>query len=223
MHQKISKKIFIYLFIFLTLGTLSNNRLKQFNLSKIDTIHITGVQEFEKNQIYQDLDNLKNRNLFSLEKNMILEIFDSYEIVETFFIFKNYPSHLDIKIKKTNFLAVVKKDNLNFYIGSNGSLIKTEKYQTNLPMIFGEVEIDEFLKFKKIIDSSNFNYNDIKNLYYFKSKRWDIKTKNDLIIKLPAKNLETSFEILLKIYKKDQFKNLKLIDLRQKNQVVLNG
>ncbi len=223
MHQKISKKIFIYLFIFLTLGTLSNNRLKQFNLSKIDTIHITGVQEFEKNQIYQDLDNLKNRNLFSLEKNMILEIFDSYEIIETFFIFKNYPSHLDIKIKKTNFLAVVKKDNLNFYIGSNGSLIKTEKYQTNLPMIFGEVEIDEFLKFKKIIDSSNFNYNDIKNLYYFKSKRWDIKTKNDLIIKLPAKNLETSFEILLKIYKKDQFKNLKLIDLRQKNQVVLNG
>ena len=223
MHQKISKKIFIYLFIFLTLGTLSNNKLKQFNLSKIDTIHITGVQEFEKNQIYQDLDNLKNRNLFSLEKNMILEIFDSYEIIETFFIFKNYPSHLDIKIKKTNFLAVVKKDNLNFYIGSNGSLIKTEKYQTNLPMIFGEVEIDEFLKFKKIIDSSNFNYNDIKNLYYFKSKRWDIKTKNDLIIKLPAKNLETSFEILLKIYKKDQFKNLKLIDLRQKNQVVLNG
>ena len=87
MHQKISKKIFIYLFIFLTLGTLSNNKLKQFNLSKIDTIHITGVQEFEKNQIYQDLDNLKNRNLFSLEKNMILEIFDSYEIIETFFIF----------------------------------------------------------------------------------------------------------------------------------------
>ena len=189
MHQKISKKIFIYLFILFTLGTLSNNRLQQFNLSKIDTIHITGVQEFEKNQIYQDLDNLKNHNLFSLEKNMILEIFDSYEIVESFLIFKNYPSHLDIKIKKTNFLAVVKKDNLNFYIGSNGNLIKTKKYPKNLPMIFGEVEIDEFLRLKKIIDSSNFDYNDIKNLYYFKSKRWDIKTKNDLIIKLPAKNL----------------------------------
>ena len=223
MHQKISKKIFIYLFILFTLGTLSNNRLQQFNLSKIDTIHITGVQEFEKNQIYQDLDNLKNHNLFSLEKNMILEIFDSYEIVESFLIFKNYPSHLDIKIKKTNFLAVVKKDNLNFYIGSNGNLIKTKKYPKNLPMIFGEVEIDEFLRLKKIIDSSNFDYNDIKNLYYFKSKRWDIKTKNDLIIKLPAKNLEISFEILLKIFKKNQFKDLKLIDLRQKNQVVLNG
>jgi cell division septal protein FtsQ len=223
MHQKISKKIFIYLFIFFSLGTLSNSELQKLHLTKINSIEIIGLQEFEKNQIHQDLNSLKNLNLFSLEKKKISEVINSYEIIESFFIFKNYPSHLNIKIKKTKFLAIVKKNDLNFYIGSNGNLIKTKNYQSNLPLIFGEVEIDEFLKFKKIVDNSNFNYNDVKSLYYFKSKRWDIVTKNDLVIKLPKEELEKSFELLIKIYKKNEFKNLKLIDLRQKNQVILNG
>ena len=79
------------------------------------------------------------------------------------------------------------------------------------------------MKLKKIIDDSNFNYEDIKNLYYFKSKRWDIETKNDLIIKLPIKKLEDSFEILSKLLNKKEFNDFKTIDLRQDNLVVLNG
>ena len=92
-----------------------------------------------------------------------------------------------------------------------------------MPFIFGDIEISEFLKLKKVIDNSNFNYNDIKNLYYFKSKRWDIETKNGLLIKLPHENLVKSFKLLLNIFYEKDFKNIKNIDLRQNNQVILNG
>ena len=165
---------------------------------------------------------LRNLNIFFLEKNQISEIIKSNKIIEKFSIFKNYPSNLIIKIKKTKLLAYTKKNNSVYYLASNGNLIETNDNQINLPYIFGNVEIEEFLKFKKIIDNSSFNYNDINNLYYFKSKRWDIETKKNLIIKLPIKNLESSFEILLKIFQEDKFMNFNIIDLRQNNQVILN-
>ena len=102
-------------------------------------------------------------------------------------------------------------------------MIETKDNQIDLPFIFGNIEIEEFLRLKRIIDNSNFNYNDIKNLYYFKSKRWDIVTKGNLIIKLPVKKLEASFEVLLKLLNNEEFIEFEIIDLRQDNQVILNG
>ena len=223
MHQQISKKIFIYLFIFLILGTYTNKELSKFGLPEIDSYKIVGLSEIQNNQILQDLSNLKNQNLFFIKKNKISKIINSHKIVEKFFVFKNYPSNLSIMIEKTNFLALTKKNGQNFYIGSNGNLILVKNEKNDLPIVFGNIEISEFLRFKKIIDNSNFNYGDIKNLYYFKSRRWDIKTKNDLIIKLPFKRLSVSFDILSKIYNNEKFKDLKVIDLRQENLVILNG
>ena len=79
---------------------------------------------------------------------------------------------------------------------------------SSLPFIFGDVDIKEFLKLKNVIDNSSFNYDDIKNLYFFKSKRWDIETKNSLIIKLPSEKLEKSFQIISKIlYNKEIFES----------------
>ena len=67
---------------------------------------------------------------------------------------------------------------------------------------------------KEMIDESSFDYKKIKHLYYFKCKRWDIKTKDNLIIKLPVKNLKVSFEILSRLSESSEFKNMKIIDLR---------
>ena len=39
----------------------------------------------------------------------------------------------------------------------------------------------------------------------------------------PINKLEDSFKILLKLYEKEEFKNLRIIDLRQNNQIILNG
>ena len=223
MHQQISKKIYIHLFIFFLLGTFNNKNFLELNLPRITSFEVTGLTEIENDKIYQELNIFEESNLFFLKKKDISEIINSNKIVEKFSIFKNYPSNLVINIKKTKFLAYTKINNLNFYIGSNGNLIKTRDNQTGLPFIFGNIEIKEFLRLKKIIDNSSFNYNNIKNLYYFKSKRWDIETKDNLIIKLPIKKLEASFEMLLMLYKKQEFKDFKIIDLRQNNQVISGG
>ena len=128
-----------------------------------------------------------------------------------------------VKIKRTKFLAVTKKDGDNFYIGSNGNFIKAQNNLDGLPIIFGNVDVNEFLKLKNLIDSSIFDFSDVKNLYYFKSKRWDIETKEGLLFKLPQDNLDKSFELLMNILDKKDLQNINVIDLRQNNQIILNG
>ena len=53
----------------------------------------------------------------------------SNNLIEKYFVFKIYPQTLEIKIKKTDFLANVIKNGVNFFIGSNGNLIKPIKQQ----------------------------------------------------------------------------------------------
>lgn len=222
MHRRISKKIFIYLFIFLTLVTINNTNFSRSAFTSIDTIEIYGLNEIENELILNDIKIIRNRNIFYLKKKKISEIIYSNKIVEKLFIIKIYPSKLKINIEKTNFIAFTKKDNLNYYIGSNGNLIKANNLQMNLPFIFGDVDIEEFLEFKKVVDNSNFNFSNIKNLYYFKSKRWDLETEDGLIIKLPYQQIKSSLDILSKISKKKDFKDIKVIDFRHKNQIIVN-
>ena len=116
MHLQISKKVFIYIFIFFLVGTLNNKKISNLSFPKIEKIEIVGLTNSENYELSQDLDMLKDLNMFFLEENSILEIIKSNKIIEKFSIFKNYPSNLIIDIKRTELLAYTKKDNLFFYV-----------------------------------------------------------------------------------------------------------
>ena len=222
MHQRISKKIIVYLFLFLLLVTANNINLSNLNFFKTTTLSVSGLNNLEKEKFEKDFDFLKTKGLIFLDKIEISKRIFANKTVEEFSVFKNYPSELKIFIKKTNFLAITKKNNQNYYIGSNGNLILTKNSLENLPFIFGNVDPNDFLKLKAYINNSEFNIEKIKNLYFFKSKRWDIETKDGLLIKLPLNQIEKSLNNLSKIIILEEFKNKKIIDLRQTNQVILN-
>ena len=74
-----------------------------------------------------------------------------------------------------------------------------------------------------MIDSSSIKFNEIENIYYFPSGRWDIEMYSDILIKLPKDKVEEKLNLINDIRSDDQFKDIKIIDLRQKNQIVING
>ena len=47
MHQRISKKLFIFLFIFFILGTINNSKLS-YDFYKVKKFNISGLNEVEK-------------------------------------------------------------------------------------------------------------------------------------------------------------------------------
>ena len=147
---------------------------------------------------------------------------ESNVLVENYFILKKYPSSLNINIEKTKFLAKINKNKQIFYLGSNGKFIKNDFSEKQLPFIFGNPDVIEFFNIKEIIDKSKISYKEIKNLYFFPSRRWDLELRDNTIIKLPHDNAHLALNLAIEFLYDRKFKDNKIIDARIENQIILN-
>ena len=221
MHQRISRKIIIYLLIFFSVSSIGNYHLINFNFLKNVRFNITGLDDLNILNMTNNLNNLKIKNIYFLNKSKVSEIIESNTLVENYSVNKKYPSNLVIKIIDTNFLAKINLNNRIYIIGSNGKLINNNYKNDNLPFIFGKPEINEFLNFKRLIDESKFSYDQIKNLYFFPSKRWDVELNNQIILKLSKNDIKDSLNQAFEFFNNNNFKEIKLIDARIKNQIII--
>ena len=224
MPQRKGKKILIYFFLLLLLGSINNDTINSFKFDKIKNINVLGLGHKDNQDLLYNIIDLNLGNIFFLNKENINKIINSNTLIHDYEIFKRYPHSLDINVKRTKFLARI-KDNKNFFlIGSNGKLspIKHEDKSNYLPFIFGKPEIDKFLKFKKTIDYSKFKYKDINNLFFFSSNRWDIQLKNDLLIKLPSKNIKKTLDLVSDFLLENDNNIIKIVDARIQNQIILD-
>jgi len=222
MHQQKGKKVLIYLFIFLILGSINNTVLTKIRFEIIKSIKISGLNQKQNISLLESIKELNLKNIFFLNGNEISKIISSNSLVENYEIFKKYPNALDIKIERTDFLAKINNNGKIFLIGKNGKLSDLKFSDKELPFIFGKPRIDEFIKFTNIIEESKLSLNQVKNLYFFPSKRWDLKLKNNLILKLSKKHTKLSLDQALEIINDDNFNDIKVVDARIKNQIILN-
>ena len=222
MHQQKGKKILIYLFLLLIVSSINNNLLNRIQLEKIKNIKISGLDENENINLLDNILKLNLENIFLLNRNEISKIISTNTLVQNYEIFKKYPYTIDIKIEKTNFLAKINSDGKMSLIGSNGKLSDIKFSDKELPFIFGKPEIDEFIKFTNIIERSKFSLNQVKNLYFFPSKRWDLELKNDVILKLSKDHTQLSLDQAFELLNDKNFNDIKVVDARIKNQIILN-
>lgn len=221
MHQQIGKKIFIYLFILLFLGTFNNQKLLGLNQFALKNIIIETSDNTNFVEVSDEILNQKKLNIFFINLNNIKNIIEKNNFVEKYYVIKNYPSTLKIKIVKTKFFSRLSIDGKTFNIGTNGKLTEEFSNNNNLPFIFGNPSIDDVIEFYTIVKTSKFNFNNFTNLFYYKSGRWDIETIDGIIIKLPNDNLEKKLQEIHTIISNKDFTNQKIIDARIINQLIL--
>ena len=222
MLQRKSNKIIFYFFLLFFVSSINNFKLNQLKFEKIKEINISGLEYSDKKIIFDQIKKLYLDNIYSLNKDELKKIFSSNTIVEKYEIFKIYPSTLLINIQKTNFLAKINYDEKVFLVGSNGKLSKEKLSNLKLPYIFGKPNIEEFLNFKRIIDESKIPYNQIKNIYYFQSGRWDLKLENNNLVKLPKENIIDSLNNYFEFIKYNNFLDNKIVDMRIDSQIIIN-
>ena len=189
---------------------------------KISKVEINGLNVDERKKIENIIYDSNFNNIFYLDKEYLKKKINSVNIIEKFEIFKNYPSTLKIFIEKTKIIAQTKKNGFDYLIGSNGKLIENKDFKLKLPFIFGDLDISEFLKLKRKIDSSLFEFDEISNLYLYKSNRWDIETRNGNLIKLPKNNIQEILNLYVRMSKEKKISEKTIVDFRQKNQIILN-
>ena len=222
MHQRKGKKILFYLFLLLIVGSINNNSLSKIQFDQIKNIKISGLSEKENTKLLENIKKLNLENIFLIKRNQISEIINSNNLIENYEIFKKYPNSINIKIEKTNFLAKISRNGKIFLVGSNGKLSDIKFSDRELPFIFGRPKISEFLEFNNIIEQSRFSLNEVKNLYFFPSKRWDLELKNNVILKLSKDHIKLSLDQAFELLNDNNFNDIKIVDARIKNQIILN-
>ena len=218
------KKLFLYFIIFILLSTISNKSINNQDISffEISNINVSGLSSKNNLKVKNDLSKVLLKNIFLINKDSFIKILSKNNLIESFKIKKIYPNSIEIDLKATNLVGITNSDNKFFFIGSNGKLIKYENKHEELPFVFGKTNYIDFIKFKKIIDKSKFDFKEIDSIYFFPSNRWDIKTINGLLIKLPEKKILESLELANKIKKNIQFDNNKIIDLRISGHIIVS-
>ena len=230
MHRSIDRKLrlFFYLILFLLLSTqiAKNKNIKSNTNNKLNSIEVIGLSEENNLKVYEGLKFLLTESIFFINKKELQNILRKNNLIDYFYVRKIYPNLIQVKIKQADLLAITNQNNKKFYIGSNGKLISIDKiknFNKKLPFVFSKSNYNEFVKLKKIIDKSNFQFEEIESFYYFPSSRWDFKTNKGMLIKLPKKNILESLQFADLIKTNVQFKNNKIIDLRISNRIIASN
>ena len=222
MHQQKGKKILFYFFLLIFLGSITNIKFNNIALHNIKIINVSGLDKKNNEYISNSLKNFYFQNIFFVNPNDLKKIIEANKLIENYKIIKKYPSTLDIELKKTKFIAKINKNENIYIVGTNGKLINNNSLNSELPFIFGNPEVKEILLLKKIIDQSKFSFSEIKKLYYFKSRRWDIEFNNKIFIKLPTKNIEETLNYIFLLHENKNMKKVKVYDARVVNQIIIN-
>ena len=221
------KKIYFYLFSFLLLSTLTNQKISNnykdiFLVKKIIIINLN--KELEENLLIKT-NYLLNKNIFTINKNNILEKINNLSYLEKINVKKNYPSTIVIDAKKTKFLASTFINQKKYLVGENGKFILATDiyYENQLPIIFGNFKILDFISLKRDLIKYEMNLKNIIKYYYHKNKRWDLYFDDNILVKLPNKNINHAIKIYKEFVKINNIKSNSIIDLRISDRLVLKN
>ena len=176
--------------------------------------------------IQQKLRTFQDRNIFTLNKRELKKILEQFSIIGSYEIKKFYPNTIELKLNRTNFLAFTYLENKKYIIGENNKLISLENTSFNdldLPLVFTNGNYKKFIQLKKIIDETKFNFNQIESFYYFQIGRWDLKTKNGLIIKLPDQDVKEAINRAHIMINDKKLNKFNLLDMRIKNYIITSN
>ena len=216
------KRSFIALFLLIILSTynftLNPNFITNLNIKKI---------KVKNNEIIND-DEIKKKLSFLYETNILFSDLDAIEkkikeidFIESFKIKKVYPNEIQITIREKKPIAIIQNKKKKKYFTSKGDLIDfiDLKRFENLPLVYGDKE--SFAGIHNNLKSLNFPITKIKKFYLFESKRWDLLTTKNQLIKLPIENYDKSLVNFMTLKDKINFTEYKIFDYRIKDQLIL--
>ena len=203
------------------LTTISLQQKIFFSKFNIKKIIIENNFLLKEKNIKKSLVPIYNKNLILLKNMEVKKILMQNSFIDSFNIKKKYPNTLKIKIFEKKPIAILLNDKKRFYLSEKIDLIDYRNLPNykNLPYVFGNK--DEFKILYNNLTKINFPINRIKKFTFYETKRWDLETIKNDVIKLPSKNYLKSLESYLDLKKANNSKNYKIFDYRINNQLIL--
>jgi cell division protein FtsQ len=209
------------LLLFLLLTTITSQKKIIFKHFDLKEIIIKNNFLVEEKDIKKLLISIYGKNLIFIDNQEIEKALTQISFIDTFNIKKIYPDKLKIEIFEKKPIAVLFNKKKKFYLSEKIELIEfidLKNYQ-NLPYVFGNK--DEFKILYNNLKKIDFPFHLIKKYTLYSSRRWDLETINNKIIKLPPKDYIKNINNYLNLIKKKDFRKYKVFDYRINNQLIL--
>ena len=197
---------------------------ENFQLNKklnIKEIIIENNSIIQNSSIEKSLSQLYETNLLKLNKKKIRNELKELNFVDGFEVKKIYPNKLKLRIFEKEPIAIIHHKDEKKYFTNKSELIdftELEKFK-QLPLVFGDGEKFEILYLN--LKKNKFPLDEIKKFYLFETNRWDLVTKKNQIIKLPAKDYIKSLENFIFLKDRANFEKYKIFDYRINQQLIL--
>ena len=206
------------LFLFSTYNIKVNKTF--FSNLQIKKITIENNKIIKEEEIKEKLSFLYETNFFFLRTKNIEKKLKEIQFIESYQIKKIYPNNLRIKIIEKKPIAIIQRMKQKKYFTNKGDLIdfRDIKKFKDLPIVFGDKK--SFSTFYLNLKNINFPIEEIDKFYLFKSKRWDLLTLKNQLIKLPVNDYSKS--LLNFISLKDQATFEKQLHIQEKQLQTLN-
>ena len=221
------KKIYFYLASFLFITTIFNNNLiKDLESTvKISEIKIENTKKEIDHIIVSNTNFLLDKNIFSINKKLLLEKLKKLNFIESISIKKEYPSTINIKTKVTSLIAITYIDQKKYYVGQNGNFISEKKIsnEKQLPIIFGKFNADDYILLQKKLLNQKIDLNEVIKYYFHKNKRWDLYLKNNILIQLPQKKIDSAINLYKQFKINNKINPNAIIDLRISNRLIFKN
>ena len=192
-----------------------------FSNLQIKKITIENNKIIKDKEIKEKLSFLYETNFFFLRTKKIEKKLREIQFIESYQIKKIYPNNLIIKITEKKPIAIIQKSKQKKYFTVRGDLIDFRKIKIfeDLPNVFGDEK--SFATFYVNLKNINFPFKEIKTFYLFESKRWDLLTLKNQLIKLPINNYNKSLLNFISLKDQTNFEKYKIFDYRIKDQLIL--
>ena len=82
MHQNKSKKILVYFFLLLVVGSINNKTFSKIKFFQIKNINIKGLSDIENEILLSNLNNIFFKNILLINKNEISKVIEKNTLVE---------------------------------------------------------------------------------------------------------------------------------------------
>ena len=209
----------LLLFLFSTYNIKFNKTF--FSNLQVKKITVENNKIIKDKEIKEKLSFLYETNFFFLRVKKIEKKLREIQFIESYQIKKIYPNNLIIKITEKKPIAIIQKSKQKNYFTAKGELIdfrKIKKFE-DLPTVFGDEK--SFSTFYVNLRNINFPFKEIKTFYLFESKRWDLLTIKNQLIKLPINNYNKSLLNFISLKDQANFEKYKIFDYRIKDQLIL--
>ena len=227
--MKKNYKIFLLILALIFLSTFNPNKFEA-NLEnknvffKIKKIIILDNFLIDEDKILSKLNQVYDKNIFLIKGKDIEKSLQKINFLKRIEVKKKYPNTIIVKIFETKPLGILFKGKMQYLLDSSSNLIEIDKkmdFVKKLPNIIGNDAEKNFVNFLNILETNKFPTNKIKNFYYFKIDRWDLKLSDDRTIKFPYNINSNIIKKSIKLLSRTDFQNYKIIDLRIDGKIIV--